>query len=56
MESGAKLSTQGWIQIQNAWVFGSPLDLANQMLNENEAETWKKSLQNIIDLLKKIQH
>ena len=51
IESDTKTSIKGWIQIKNAWVFGSPLDLANQMLNENEAETWKKSLQNIINLL-----
>ena len=51
IESCAKTSTKGWIQIQNAWVFGSPLDLANQMLNENETETWKKSVENVANLL-----
>ena len=52
IESGAKLSTQGWIQVQNKWVHGSPLDLAQQMSIENEAETWKKSVQNITNLLR----
>jgi hypothetical protein len=28
------------------------LELANQMLKENEAETWKKSMQNIINFLR----
>ena len=51
IEFGAKTTVQGWMYIQNEWIFGSPLELVTQMLNEQESINWKRSLQYIIQLL-----
>ena len=51
IELGAKTTVQGWMNIQNEWIFGSPLELATQMLNEKESINWTRSLQYIIQFL-----
>ena len=51
IEFGAKTTVQGWMYSQNEWIFGSPLELATQMLSEKESINWKRSLQYIIQLL-----
>ena len=50
IEYGANLKATGWVEFKSEWIFGTPLDLATQMLNENESENRKKSLQ-ILKLL-----
>ena len=48
IENGANLKATGWVEFKNGWIFGTPLDLATRMMDENENR--RKSFQ-ILKLL-----
>jgi hypothetical protein len=51
LDNGANIDRKGWIQISNVWKFGTPLELAFQLLSEKDTVIWKKSVQNLINIL-----
>jgi hypothetical protein len=56
LDAGADIASKGWIQINDVWKFGSPLELAFQLQHEKESSPWKKSVQKMIDALLEKQH
>jgi hypothetical protein len=51
LDNGANIDRKGWIQISNVWKFGTPLELAFQLLSEKDTVIWKNSVQNLINIL-----
>jgi hypothetical protein len=51
LNNGANIDSRGWIQVSKIWKFGSPLELAFQLLYEKETSSWKISVQNLINIL-----
>jgi hypothetical protein len=51
IDLGAPVTSEGWLEIKNSWVYGTPLELAFQLLLEKETDLWKKSIQGIINRL-----
>jgi hypothetical protein len=45
------MDCKGWIQISGVWKFGTPLELAFQLLSEKDTIIWKKSVQNLMNIL-----
>jgi hypothetical protein len=51
LNNGANIDSGGWIQVSKKWKFGSPLELAFQLQYEIKISPWKKSVQNLINIL-----